>query len=552
MRFTLPRVKSRAHGTSGFAKVAGTAQVLGRVSLGGAVVLSVYLCVSALLPGGVAGCDDDCFEVLHSPWARVFGVPVGGLGVLVYSVRLAATTRRWVRVHGLTRVAVAADGLVVGGALWFVGLQGLVLGAFCPWCCATHALAVLGVLGLNLAGRRTGSAAQDPRGRERGRGARGDTRSSRWLPLALAAGLMGLLAAAQVLEVRALAARARREPSAPTTAAAPSDSPDWVEVHGGKFRLNAAELPVIGPRTARRWVVGLLDHTCFHCRALEGTLSEVSTRGPSNGVAVVVVPAYRNAEGRAVQRLMLAVWRQSPSDYATLGRLLRSGALPAREPALRTAIANRLGTDWLARLSETDISWIEAQLQLAAQIREYHRQRVGTDGLPQLAAGNTILVGAKPVPRILAWLGEAAAEAEMAAVQGSPMPEAGAGVEPGPASGAPEASLRVGDDLAVSDPPAPVIGLPLPGLPLRAPLSRTLLATVSTGTTPDSVRVDLPEALRRVGVEASVAPLTAAGKLPICLRFPSGFQVPGRGTNHLILVRDTATTNVLMRIDLEP
>lgn len=89
----------------------------------------------------IAGCGGgDCEEVLASRWSRVFHVPVTVFGALAYGGLMASLTPVFHRAQPIFL------GAVGGAAAWFVFVQSVMLGKFCPWCLGAHALAALLVL----------------------------------------------------------------------------------------------------------------------------------------------------------------------------------------------------------------------------------------------------------------------------------------------------------------------------------------------------------------------------------------------------------------------
>jgi uncharacterized membrane protein/protein-disulfide isomerase len=126
--------------------------------------LTSYLSLVALGSSSIAGCGAgqifDCAHVMNSKWAKVFGVPVGIPAAVLYGVTLASltgtmvATRRWVRWATLTLTVVAsiAAGLA---AIWFIGLQFMVLQHLCPWCLAAHTCGLI-LAGMTLWSRPLG------------------------------------------------------------------------------------------------------------------------------------------------------------------------------------------------------------------------------------------------------------------------------------------------------------------------------------------------------------------------------------------------------------
>jgi uncharacterized membrane protein/thiol-disulfide isomerase/thioredoxin len=148
---TLTRSASPARGRRGRARRAvAPAPIRDPFVIAAALVgllVSAYLAVVDLA-GGSTLClaGSDCDAVRASAFGRVAGLPVAVLGAVYFvTVLLAAVGRgRW-----QPRVLQTLGGVGLGAALVFVGLQGLVLRAWCPYCLVADA-AALAIGGLTL------------------------------------------------------------------------------------------------------------------------------------------------------------------------------------------------------------------------------------------------------------------------------------------------------------------------------------------------------------------------------------------------------------------
>lgn len=101
--------------------------------------------------GSVIGCGDGspCDQVLNGRWSSVAGVlPVSGLAMgsylamLVASFSMGQATQVSVRRLAWGAVLVLA-GAGAGSAVWFIIVQKWTIGAFCPYCLATHVIGLL-------------------------------------------------------------------------------------------------------------------------------------------------------------------------------------------------------------------------------------------------------------------------------------------------------------------------------------------------------------------------------------------------------------------------
>lgn len=93
--------------------------------------LALYLGIVKLTSGtcGIGNCQ----AVLQSKYSSIAGIPVGFIG-------LAA----WLLLYQTALLATAARVLLVGGSLYFIGVQAFIIGQFCP-ACMLHALCAIAV-----------------------------------------------------------------------------------------------------------------------------------------------------------------------------------------------------------------------------------------------------------------------------------------------------------------------------------------------------------------------------------------------------------------------
>lgn len=112
--------------------------------------ISAYLLGSFLTGSRLPGCglESSCDAVLHSRWGYWLGVPVS-LGALVaygtvlwVSFRVTPKNANSERRKGWLILIFTAL-VVLGAAVWLVGLQALVIKAFCPYCMTAHACGTL-------------------------------------------------------------------------------------------------------------------------------------------------------------------------------------------------------------------------------------------------------------------------------------------------------------------------------------------------------------------------------------------------------------------------
>ncbi|HEX5400506.1 MAG TPA: vitamin K epoxide reductase family protein [Verrucomicrobiae bacterium] len=285
-----------------------------------ALTLSAYLGWHYLSGGSVIGCGggSPCDQVLNSRWSVIGGrLPVSGLAAGTYLAMLVASLfigpATEVPLQRLAwRAMLILVGAAAGSAVWFSIVQERILGAFCPYCMATH------ITGLLLA---TLVVWQAPRhlGRDSSDGVQTNSvpaqdvfppaaarrATGRWQATGLAfagVSLAGIVAACQI-----------------------AFTPPAV-YRGGESQNNLPALdphtvPLIGSPDAPYVVTLLYDYNCPHCQELHWMLDEVVRR--YNGkLAFVLCPAPLNpacnpyvprkldefADSCELAKIALAVW----------------------------------------------------------------------------------------------------------------------------------------------------------------------------------------------------------------------------------------------------
>ena len=124
-----------------------------RILLFSASIITAYLALATLSKGGqVPGCgpETDCEKVLTSSWAYWLGIPVSLLGLGLYgafflttfSLKIGQQQKARRSLNSLTIFSFT----ILGAAAWFVGVQAVAIGTFCPYCCTAHGMASLAAL----------------------------------------------------------------------------------------------------------------------------------------------------------------------------------------------------------------------------------------------------------------------------------------------------------------------------------------------------------------------------------------------------------------------
>lgn len=332
----------------------------------------------------LAGCGagSGCANVLGSKWSMVFGVvPVSVFSFLLYISVLASLRcrdgvgARWMR-------ALAAW-VCLWAALWFTGLQAVVLKSFCPYCMSMHGVGVL--LGLSiLLGEGMGFF------------------KGRWLPMALAACAVAGLAWIQHLGPAPSTHRVDVVTDQKTGTANDAHALGHgrkVTFLNGSKSYNIEQLPHLGPADAEYVMVEYFDYTCEACRDMHGLL-EKSIARHSGKLAVIVLPVplesscnphlpqgvkdHENACHFA--KLALKVWRADASMFAEFHRnLFDFQGMPAEAAA---ALASSLVGE--EKMTVDHDAWVNAIL--SQNVADYQIFIQKTPVMPKLLLKDSVMV----------------------------------------------------------------------------------------------------------------------------------------------------------------
>jgi uncharacterized membrane protein/protein-disulfide isomerase len=352
----------------------------------GALGTAIFLAWSTLVAGKVAGCGGgsvmDCNHVLQSKYSSVWGVPVSIPAALVYVILLGCLFAVKGKHEGgpiwdLISLCILS---AAAAALWFTGVQVLILGMLCWYCLVVHGC------GLLLAGMLVWLRPLHP-----------ERLGRLFVPSAL-----GVLALACVqhtspepktFEVTtelavtdanvgassmtfdmsafdddmvddeathtsedAAASRTFEVPEeftgdpvatmpSPTLSPTPEQTTDekaadgelsaatklqrYVDFRFAKVKLNTYDWPIIGSPAAEHVLLELFDYTCPHCQQMNVQLKAAQERyGDQVAILVLPVPLNKNcnphytkedprhADACELARLALSVWRLSPDQFA--------------------------------------------------------------------------------------------------------------------------------------------------------------------------------------------------------------------------------------------
>jgi uncharacterized membrane protein len=377
---------------------------IARVLLTVAIVTASYLAHYSLSGRALPGCrpEDGCSDALSSAWANWFGLPVSVPAIALYAALLALTfaveqkLRRAIK-RRLWLASLALASIVIAAAIWFVGLQAFVVEQWCRWCMATHLLASVAA-GLVIHRARCASRPARPR-----------------VPLLSATELKWGAAASAALGGVLLAggqlASSPPTPPAASVVSSGSDTPalaastKFIVLHDGRFKLNAAELPMLGPARAGTILVGLFDYTCHHCRETRRVIKKAIERA-SGRLAIVSLPmpldascnplVTRTPEEHAhaceYARLGLGVFRAQPAAFREFDDWMFDPIDPPRIEQARAKANSLAGAQALERALGDP--WIDERLASSVALYEAnaHASR-GDTRLPQIVIGDTLVSG---------------------------------------------------------------------------------------------------------------------------------------------------------------
>ena len=328
------------------------------------LALNLVLCYRHVLGGGIAGCGggSSCDELFSSRWAQVLGLPVAGFGGLVYAALLVAL------VANFKRMVVPLLGVILGAAAWFVLLQALVIGRFCPWCMCTHAIGLL----LTALGfwRQSLDPATPPPDKPLGL-----TAAAALLTLGL---VQGLGPRPMTHRIDEAGGRAIGQGTGQGTAVHARGNGRKIAFDDGRKIYDVAALPHLGRTDARRVMVEYFDYSCAACQTMRGFLAALMAKHPDD-IAVVVLPVplegacNPSLSATDVQHpgscelacLALAVWRTHPAAFAAFHQRLleQPAAAAARSEALKlmsqTELDTALRDPWIEELIQADVlDWV--------------------------------------------------------------------------------------------------------------------------------------------------------------------------------------------------
>ena len=277
--------------------------------------ISGYLLVLKLTGeiNSLVGCgtDSGCANVLGSKWSQFFHVPVTAASFTIYTLIFILTF------SPSRSLLITAAMILVGAALWFMGLMTFVIDSFCPWCLATHITGVLTAFSIFHTTRRT-------------------QKISWGYCSFLSFASLAILAAGQIWgpEPKTFAIE---DNTAKALNVPVHKRGEGRKVLFGKKEFDLSSVPFLGPADAKHVLVKYFDYTCGSCRNMEEDLEKLMHKYPKD-FAVILLPTPLNRKcNRHVHqnvndhpwacelaKLGLAAWKVQPESFPEVHQVLFS------------------------------------------------------------------------------------------------------------------------------------------------------------------------------------------------------------------------------------
>jgi uncharacterized membrane protein len=370
---------------------------------------SLYLLRKSYGPAALPGCgaSGGCDAVLSSRWARVGNVRVAALGSLLYLGLLVLLLLLVVGALEWPGGRTALFGLGVlagGGAVWFIGLQLVVLRRFCRYCILAHVcgLFVSAIVIVELISRDVPFV---------------------WYSAGIAALLLMAMIAIQIRmpvttytleQPGAAGAEMNDEPAVAANGRS-------VSFHGGKINLNLGDWPLVGSADAPDVLAKLVDYTCEDCRYLHRLLKQVRRDRSKTAVLSVPVPMDfacnpdawptdpRHANACQYARCALAVWLVSPAHFEEFDEWLFQGVSAPPIIATKARAAQLVGA------GEFAMAWSAPEVDAVLRDAMKVYRAAGGGLLPKLLLPRAVLFGRVPTAEELGKI----LDEQLAVVEGS-------------------------------------------------------------------------------------------------------------------------------------
>lgn len=382
--------------------------LIGVLALAGAALSGYLAFVSLAASGRPAGCGQDspCAEAFSSRWSNIAGAPVSALALAAYLAAIVAVVFLCPRRMAVVRQAAWAALLSIGGAVaaaavWFIGLQATVLGGFCPWCMAAHAIAIGLAAIVWWSAPWPWTRSPSPADRD----APATPRRFTWISAAGFAGL-GISLALSMIAAQFVIGPAS-PPLRRLAAGQDDDTGPGAErrlsVLGGRLIIDPNDEPMLGDANTARLMIVLFDYCCPHCRATHGYLQQgLKQRSGQWGAVMLPMPMsaecnpavrfteprFQNACGLA--RLALAVWRADRAKFPEFDSWLFEPETPRSLEDAQTKAEELVGRERLrAALESPDI-----EARIARNVKAYADSKA--EYIPILMAPGADAIVGKP------------------------------------------------------------------------------------------------------------------------------------------------------------
>ncbi len=176
--------------------------------------------------------------------------------------------------------------------------------------------------------------------------------------------------------------------------------PRIISAAGGRFRLNAAQWPILGKPTAKFVVVEMFDYTCPHCRNSHRTLKEAFRKyGDDLAIIALAVPlnpacnssatsrSAQNADACELARISIAVWRVAPDRFREFHDWLFDGGRNRTASEARKHAEQLVGKDLLQK----ELSQKTASEYISRHVELY--RKVGAGSVPKLLFPKSSMTG---------------------------------------------------------------------------------------------------------------------------------------------------------------
>jgi len=307
--------------------------------------LSVYLLIRSLSSAALPGCGagGGCDAVLSSRWGKVGPVPVAGIGLALYLAMGGILLGDSEIVPALEALAV----LAIGAAVWFVGLQGLAVKRFCPYCTLVHLCAAMAG-GFILYSQHSNVQA-----------------------LIIGAGcIAGLIALQMIFPARTFRLEEGEQQAEAAPAPGAGSPGRMVSLYNGKITLSTDDWPILGRPDAEFVIAKLFDYTCEDCRHLHDMLEHIDQK-LKNRLAVLCIPVpleadcnpgmwppdLRHVNACHYAKYAMAVWMVEPARFNEFDQWMHQGKTIPSVMAARARAGQLVGgADFSAALASAELA----------------------------------------------------------------------------------------------------------------------------------------------------------------------------------------------------